>query len=50
MAETGTPMNFKGSVSLPDGQITIVDHKFPVSVEGSPNAVGGIAIDFRKIE
>jgi PAS domain S-box-containing protein len=48
--ETGTPMNFKGSVSLPGGQITIIDHKFPVSVEGSPNAVGGIAIDITDIE
>ena len=50
VAETGTPMNFKGGVSLPDGQITIIDHKFPVSVEGSPNAVGGIALDITDIE
>lgn len=44
VAEAGTPMNFKGSVDLHDGQITVIDHKFPVSVEGSPNAVGGISI------
>jgi len=49
VAETGTPMNFKVGVSLTDGQITTVDHKFPVSIEGSPNAVGGIAINFRKL-
>ena len=48
--ETGTPMNFKDSVSLPDGQITVLDHKFPVSIEGSPNAVGGIAIDITESE
>ncbi len=48
--ETGTPMNFKSSISTPDGQITVIDHKFPVSVEGSPNAVGGIAIDITDSE
>jgi PAS domain S-box-containing protein len=50
VAETGTPLNFKDTVSLPSGQITVIDHKFPVSVEGSPNAVGGIAIDITKSE
>ncbi len=48
--ETGTPMNFKSSISTPDGQITVIDHKFPVSVDGSPNAVGGIAIDITDSE
>jgi len=48
--ETGNAMNFKSSVSLPDGQFTFLDHKFPVSVEGSPNAVGGIAIDITDSE
>ena len=48
--ETGTAMNFKSSISSPDGQITVIDHKFPVSVEGSPNAVGGIAIDITDSE
>ena len=50
VAETGTPMNFKSTVSLPSGQTTFIDHKFPVSVEGSPNAVGGIAIDITETE
>lgn len=48
--EPGTAMNFKSSISTPDGQITVIDHKFPVSVEGSPNAVGGIAIDITDSE
>ena len=48
--ETGNAMNFKSSISSPDGQITVIDHKFPVSVEGSPNAVGGIAIDITDSE
>ncbi len=48
--ETGNAMNFKSSISTPDGQITVIDHKFPVSVEGSPNAVGGIAIDITDSE
>ena len=49
VAEAGTPMSFKATVSTPDGQHTVEDHKFPVSnIEGSPNAVGGIAIDITK--
>jgi PAS domain S-box-containing protein len=50
VAEAGTPMNFKLTVPLPDGQITVIDNKFPVSVEGSTNPVGGIAIDITKSE
>jgi PAS domain S-box-containing protein len=51
VAETGTPMSFKATVSLADGQLVFIDHKFPVSdIEGSPNAVGGIAIDITKSE
>ncbi|MHC4277921.1 MAG: PAS domain-containing protein [Planctomycetota bacterium] len=50
VAETGTPLTFKGTVTFDDGQHSIVDHKFPVSVEGSPNAVGGIAIDITESE
>jgi PAS domain S-box-containing protein len=50
VAETGAPLNFKDTVSLPSGQITLLDHKFPVALEGYPNAVGGIAIDITKIE
>ena len=46
VAETGVPMTFEATVSLPDGKHTFIDHKFPVSnIDGAPNAVGGIAID-----
>lgn len=46
VAEAGTPMTFKSTANLADGPHTFIDHKFPVSgVEGSPNAVGGVAID-----
>ncbi len=31
VAEAGTPMTFKNTVSFPDGQHTVIDHKFPVS-------------------
>jgi PAS domain S-box-containing protein len=34
--QTGTPINHEATVSLPGGAIT--------GIEGSPNAVGGIAI------
>jgi PAS domain S-box-containing protein len=51
VAEAGTPMTFKNTVSFPDGQHTVIDHKFPVSnIEGSPNAVGGIVIDITESE
>ena len=50
VAETGSPLNFKDTISLPSGQITLLDHKFPVALEGYPNAIGGIAIDITKIE
>jgi PAS domain S-box-containing protein len=43
--ETGAPFNFTDTVTLPSGTLTILDHKFPVSIEGYPNAVGGIAIE-----
>lgn len=51
VAEAGTPMTFKTTISVADGQHTVIDHKFPVSnIEGSPNAVGGIAIDVTNSE
>jgi PAS domain S-box-containing protein len=50
VTEAGTPMNFKETVTFADGQRTFITNKFPVSVEGSPNAVGGIAIDITEIE
>ncbi|MHC4196718.1 MAG: PAS domain-containing protein [Planctomycetota bacterium] len=48
VTEAGTPMNFKETNTLDDGQHTFISHKFPVSVEGSPNAVGGISIEITK--
>lgn len=46
VADSGAPMSINITVTLADGQHTFIDHKFPVSdVDGSPNAVGGIAID-----
>ncbi len=51
VAEAGTPMTFKDTVSFPDGQHTMADFKFPVSnIEGFPNAVGGIVIDITESE
>ncbi len=50
VTEAGTPLTFKETVTFADGQHTFISHKFPVSVEGSPNAVGGISIDSTKIE
>jgi PAS domain S-box-containing protein len=43
--ETGAPLNFTDTITLPSGKLTILDHKFPVSIDGYPNAVGGIAIE-----
>ncbi len=48
VAEAGTPMTFKETNTLDDGEHTFISHKFPVSVEGFPNAVGGISIEITK--
>lgn len=45
VAETGTPVNFEATASFADGEHTILDHKFPIAVEGHAHAVGGIAIE-----
>jgi len=50
VTEAGTPLTFKETVTLTDGQHTFTSHKFPVSVEGSPNAVGGISIEITDSE
>ena len=42
--ETRAPLNFKDKLTLPSGEVTLLDHKFPVSIDGYPNAIGGIAI------
>lgn len=43
---TGKPVTYEGPSFLP-GQMAIVDHKFPVSIDGQ-RAVGGIAIEKQK--
>ncbi len=49
VAEAGAPMTFEATVSFPDGEHTVIDHKFPVAnIDGAPNAVGGTAIDITK--
>ena len=46
----GKPITYKLKVQTPEGELTFIDHKFPVSVEGHPNSVGGIAIDVTDVE
>ena len=43
--ETGAPLNFTDTVTVASGRLTLLDHKFPVSIDDYPNAVGGIAIE-----
>ena len=50
VTETGNPEVFIFNVKSAEGEITVVDHKFPVDVEGSPGAVGGIAIEVTDVE
>ncbi len=50
VTKAGTPLTFKETITIDGRQHTFISHKFPVSVEGSPNAVGGISIDTTKIE
>jgi PAS domain-containing protein len=45
VAESGKPVSTKSLVSLPDGQRTLLDHKFPISIPDHPGAVAGIVID-----
>ena len=49
--ETGTPMQSRETVAIPGGEMTSIAHKFPVSgIEGSPHAVGGVAIRITDLE
>lgn len=50
VADTGQPVNFKDVVDLPGGPRTLLDHKFPISVEGHPGATAGIVIDVTDID
>jgi rsbT co-antagonist protein RsbR len=45
VTETGAPASYRAMATFPGGrQITVLDHKFPVSVEGHEHALGGFAI------
>ena len=44
VARTGVPADHRATLTLATGSVTIVDHKFPVQIEGHPGAVAGIAI------
>jgi PAS domain S-box-containing protein len=48
VTQSGAPLNYRDTVTLPGGQFTVVDHKFPVSLEGHAHAVGGIAIEVKE--
>jgi len=50
VTEIGNPKMFSLKVKTAEGEITVIDHKFPLSVDGHPNAIGGIAIDVTNIE
>ena len=50
VTETGNPKVFELKVKTAEGEKTFIDHKFPVSVEGYTNCVGGIAIDVTNID
>ncbi len=41
--ESGKPSDHEDTFTLGGHEYTVHDHKFPVSVEGHPHAVGGIA-------
>ena len=45
VAEAGRPMTFKTTINLDGKDVTFIDHKFPISVEGHPGAVGGVAVN-----
>lgn len=42
--ETHSLVTLRDTFSFPSGRVALVDHKFPVEIEGHPHAVGGIAM------
>ena len=50
VTEAGRPMTFKTTITIDGNELTFIDHKYPVEVEGYPNAVGGIAIDITETD
>lgn len=45
--ETGESINYEVEAPFPAGKTNIIDHKFPVSLDGR-RAVGGVAIEVEK--
>ncbi len=41
--ESGKPQDYEVAFELGGRKLTVTDHKFPISVEGHPRAVAGIA-------
>lgn len=48
VVESGQPHDYRNTVDLPSGRVTLLDHKFPVSVAGHEHAVGGIAFEVKE--
>ncbi|MEO1003704.1 MAG: PAS domain-containing protein [Cyanobacteria bacterium J06638_7] len=42
--QSGTPQSFQMKLDFPGGSKTMVDHKFPVTLEDGSTGVGGIAV------
>ena len=48
--EAGIPMHFKFNITTRKGMLAIINELFPVTLEGYPNAVGGISMEVNDIE
>jgi len=48
VSETGEPVNYRTTVTLAEGKVTVIDHKFPVAVKGHEHAVGGISFELKE--
>ena len=44
------PITITKLASLPTGQRTLYDHKFPVSIPDHPGAIGGIVLDVTDVQ
>lgn len=44
VARTGVPADHEATLTLATGRVKILDHKFPLDLDGHPGAVAGIAI------
>lgn len=49
VVEADEPKTFRDTLTTPNGPVEIFDHKFPVHLDGYPGAVGGIAIEAKKL-